>query len=421
MKTLTEKTEKPDKETKKNKKQKWFTNLLAVTNNGGQTFYFNYATILAVEIGATAIQLSFITAIQNLGSALLQTVFGKQSDKIGRKLILILGFIIASISTAIISFLSSPIVFMIIIAIYSLGISMVIPTWNALLGDISTKETRTKVISQISMIGSFVSSMILLLLGFLTDFLPYDLETKYRVMIFIGAFFFAFAAILSILMGETNKNKENGNGKTFWEPFKDSSFLKFSLTTLIWWLVMSFLWPLSPIVNASVNPTNSQLAIMSVVFSVSIAFGQWITGKVADKIGRRFTLFLSFVSFCLVPLILAYAYSWYIILIANFFGGIGNGLTIVALNSEILHMAKEEIKGAYSGAYNLLTGIVSFIGSFIGGIIYQSFGEAFDFVFSLKISLLIFAAARFISAIPTLLLSIDEKKKYRGKKLIRKS
>ncbi|MBY9000954.1 MAG: MFS transporter [Candidatus Heimdallarchaeota archaeon] len=393
------------------KKQKILTRVLAIANTGGQNFYFNYATILAVGIGATALMMAFITAIQNLGSALFQTFFGKMSDKIGRKLVLITGFVIASISTAVIAFLSSPIIFMVVIAIYSLGISMVIPTWNALLGDISTEKTRTKIISQISMIGSFFSSMILLLLGFLTDFLPFDILKKYRVMILIGALFFAMAAILSILISETNANKKNRKKSSFWEPMKDRKFLKFTGITMTWWFVMSFLWPLSPIVNASVNPTNTQLAIMSVVFAVFIAFGQWICGFFADKIGRRFTLVLGFISFSLVPVILAYSYTWTIILVANVFGGLGNGFLTVTLSSEILHLSKEETKGAYSGTYNLMTGIVSFFGAFVGGFLYDGFLNAYNSAFALKISLLIIAAIRFIAILPTLFLSINEKKK----------
>lgn len=392
-------------------KQKIIVRALAVANTGGVTFYFNYATVLAVGIGATAIMMAFITAIQNLGSALLQTFFGKLSDKIGRKIILIIGFIIASITTAVISQLTSPIVFMIVIAIYSLGASMVIPTWNALLGDISTEKTRTKIISQISMIGSFVSSMILLLLGFLTDLLPFDILKKYRAMVLIGALFFAVAAILSILLSETNSNRGKVNKSSFWEPMRDKKFMIFSGTTLVWWFAMSFLWPLAPIITASVNPTNSQLAIMSVVFAICIALGQWLSGFIADKIGRRFTLTLSFISFCLVPIIFAYTHTWTIILIANLFGGFGNGLLTVALSSEVLHMSKEETKGAYSGAYNLMTGIISFFGAFVGGFLYDGFLRSFDSASALKISFLIIATIRLLAVIPTLLLSVNEKKK----------
>ncbi|MHA1347085.1 MAG: MFS transporter [Candidatus Heimdallarchaeaceae archaeon] len=403
--------EEPENSERKTLKQKIIIRALAITNSGGVNFYFNYATVLAVGIGATALMMSFITAIQNLGSALLQTYFGKLSDKIGRKIVLFIGFIIATITTVVISQISSPIIFMIVIGVYSLGMSMVIPTWNALLGDISTKKTRTKIISQISMIGSFVSSMILLLLGFLTDFLPFDLLKKYRVMILIGALFFAVAAILSMLISETNSNKGNAKKSSFWEPMKDKNFMMFSGITSIWWFAMSFLWPLGPIVTASVNPNNTQLAILSVVFAVFIALGQWFCGFIADKIGRRFTLVLGFISFCLVPIFFAYTVTWTMILVANLFGGLGNGFLTVALSSEILNLSKEETRGAYSGSYNLMTGIVSFFGAFVGGFLYTSFLNNYDTAFALKVSFLIIAAIRLLAVIPTLILSINEKKK----------
>ena len=157
---------------KKSKMQLLKTKIIAIANSSSQQLYFNYTSLLAVGIGASTIQMSFITAIQNLGSALLQGVFGKVSDKFGRKIVLLLGFLLATITTCILAFMTSPFIFMIIIAIYSIGISMVIPAWNALLGDISTERTRTKLISTMSMIGTIGSSLILLILGSVTDFLP---------------------------------------------------------------------------------------------------------------------------------------------------------------------------------------------------------------------------------------------------------
>ena len=109
------------------KKEKIKTMLVAAANTSGQQFYFNYANLVAVGIGASPIEMSFITSIQNLGSALLQGFFGRLSDKIGRKIILLLGFIIATITTAFLAYNSSTVIFMIIIAVYSIGISMIVP------------------------------------------------------------------------------------------------------------------------------------------------------------------------------------------------------------------------------------------------------------------------------------------------------
>ncbi|MCG3221685.1 MAG: MFS transporter [Candidatus Heimdallarchaeota archaeon] len=403
---------KPDEEsvleTQTTKKQTLFAKIIAVGSSGGQQLYYNYGILLAVGIGATTIQMSFITAIQNLGTTLLQGFFGRLSDKIGRRIVLILGFVIATITTIVISQLVSPLIFMIIIALYSVGLSMIIPTWNALQGDMSTEETRTRFISQLGMIATIASSVILLILGFLTDRLPSDLLKKYRTMILIGSFFFAISAIIVLLIKETNSKEKTKKKVSQFFPLKDKSFLVFLGSTTLWWFVMSFLWPIAPFIMDSVSPTTWQVAVYSAVFSAFIALGQLISGKFADKIGRKFTTALGFIILCFVPLILAFTNSWHIILIANIFGGIGNGFFMVALNSELLHISGSELRGTYTGTYNLFTGIVTFAGSFISGAIFGKMLEVYDFLFIMKVYMLIIAAARFLATIPLLVLSTKE-------------
>ncbi|MHA2309361.1 MAG: MFS transporter [Candidatus Heimdallarchaeaceae archaeon] len=395
-------------ETKTAKKQKFFAKIIAIGNSGGQQLYYNYGTLLAVGIGVTTIQMSFITAIQNLGSALLQGFFGRLSDKIGRRIVLIMGFVIATITTIVLSQLVSPLIFMIIIALYSVGLSMIIPTWNALLGDMSTEETRTRFISQLGMIATIVSSVVLLILGFLTDRLQGDLLKKYRTMILIGAFFFAISSILVLLIRETNSKEKIKKKASQFFPLKDKSFIVFLGSTTLWWFVMSFLWPISPFIMDSVSPTTWQVAVYSAVFSGFIAFGQLICGKFADKIGRKFTTALGFIILCFVPLTLAFTKSWHMILITNIFGGIGNGFFMVALNSELLHISGPEMRGTYTGTYNLFTGIITFAGSFISGAIFGNLLEIYDFLYIMKIYMLIIAAARFLATIPLLVLSTKE-------------
>ena len=395
-------------EGKEEKKQKLLAKIIAIGSSGGQQFYYNYGTLLAVGIGSSTIQMSFITAIQNLGSALLQGFFGRLSDKIGRRLVLIVGFIIATITTIVLSQLVRPLIFMIIIAIYSIGMSMIIPTWNALLGDISTEKTRTRFISQVGMTATIFSSLILLIIGFVVDLFESDLLKKYRVMILLGAFFFAISAILVILIKETNFKDINKKKISQFFPFRDKKFLLFLGSTAIWWFVMSLLWPITPFVINSVTPTTWQVAVYSAVFSGMIALGQLICGKIADKIGRVFTMGLGFITLCFVPVIFAYTQSWYMIILVNIFGGIGNGFFGVALNSELLHISGSEMRGTYTGIYNLITGVLTFTGSFVSGAIFDNLLGSYDFVFIAKIYLLVIAAARFLAIIPLLLLSMKE-------------
>ena len=422
------------------KKDKIKTYAIAAANSGGQQFYFNYATLIAVGIGATPLQMSFITAIQNLGSSLLQGFFGRLSDRIGRKLVLLFGFIIATITTVNLAFLTSPVIFMVIIGIYSLGMSMVIPSWNALMGDITTEKTRIKVISQLSMVGTLTSSVLLLLLGFFIDLIPFkntELETKYRVMVLVGAMFFALATIVILTLSETNRTKSVRKAVPIKTLLKNKSFVIFSGTTMIWWLMMSLLWPLSPFVLSRLEPSTSAVAILSAVFSASMALGFMITFKIGDRISRKFMIFIGFLSLCLVPITLAFSTHWALIIITNFFGGLGNGLVNVSVSTEILNLADPKIKGTYSGTYNVFLGILTFTGSFISGLIFEFFTRSsfslisksvwLDFstgFFSkfldssldsfglfLRNFLIIITCLRLLAAIPILVLSLKERKK----------
>ncbi|MFW9852326.1 MAG: MFS transporter [Candidatus Thorarchaeota archaeon] len=391
------------------KKQLFKTKLIAIAQSGGQKILWDYSSLLAKGVGATHIQMAFITAIQNLGSALLQGIFGRLSDNFGRKIVLFMGFIVATVSTIVLSFISSPILFMVIIACYSIALSMIVPSWMALLGDISTEKTRTHLIGTLSMIGTIFSSIIMLILGFVTDYLPWDTVRKYRSMIFIGAFFFAIAALIILRFRETNSVKEKTERTSILVLFQDRKFVIFIAATMPWWFVMSFLWPISPTVIFNLHPNNLQVAILSISFSAGIIGGQWFSAQYADRIGRRFTIFIGFVALCIVPIVFAFAYAWYIIIIANIFGGLGNGFAFVSLNSEILNMAKPKIKGTYTGTYNLLSGILTFIGSFVSGVIFEALEPKFELNLLLSVYLTSIAVARILMTIPVLILSVKEK------------
>ena len=413
-----------DQEREIPRREKIKTMLISATNTSGQQFYFNYANLVAVGIGASPIEMSFITSIQNLGSALLQGFFGRLSDRLGRKIVLLIGFIIATIATVFLAFNSSTIVFMVIIAIYSIGISMIVPSWNALVGDISTEKSRVKILGQIGMIGTITASVILLVLGFLTDYLHFPenywifpnglTDYKYRFMMISGALFFALASILVIFLQETNQARKHKKFRSLKIIFQDRKFAIFTTVTLAWWFVMSFLWPLNPYILKRLNPSSAEVAILSAVFSASMAIAQISARKIVSKIGRKMTIFLGLISFCLVPFVLIFSYYWYIIIFANIFGGAANGMVMVAINAEILDMADLETKGAYTGAYNLMMGIVTFCGSFLCGIIFEFMTTGTDysepnFFFILQIFLICTTVIRLLASIPILIYALKNR------------
>ncbi|MHA1203166.1 MAG: MFS transporter, partial [Candidatus Heimdallarchaeaceae archaeon] len=277
---------------------------------------------------------------------------------------------------------------------------------------------------QLGMVGTISASVILLVLGFITDYLPFPEnffifqdnlnDYNFRFMMFCGAFLFAFATIFVFTLTETNLFKQKNKVKSFLEIIKDKPFSKLILVTLVWWFFMSFLWPLSPYVLKRIDVTSAQVAILSAVFSAAMAVGQIAVGKIAAKIGRRMTMFLGIVSLCTVPLVLAFSTSWYLVLIANIFGGFGNGALMVSISAEILDLAGSDAKGAYSGTFNLMLGIATFCGSFLCGILFEFFTKELTFTDNefgtvLRIFLITITIVRLLASIPVLVYALRKK------------
>ncbi|MCE7742970.1 MAG: MFS transporter, partial [Candidatus Heimdallarchaeota archaeon] len=244
--------------------------------------------------------------------------------------------------------------------------------------------------------------------GGLTDY-------KYRFMMFCGSFLFAFASIFVITLKETNVFKQKNKLRLFKKILQNKSFTVLTTVTLVWWFVMSFLWPLGPYVLKRLDPSSAEVAILSAVFSASMALAQISARKIVNKIGRKMTIVVGLASLILVPIVLAFSSYWYIIIIANIFGGYGNGTIMVAISAEILDMADPETRGAYTGVYNLMMGIATFCGSFLCGILFGYFTNGMEymdnsFFMILRIFLISITVIRLVAAIPILIYALKSRK-----------
>lgn len=394
------------------KQGKKILKLAAIPNSAAFNFYHNFANLLVIGLGATPLMLSFITSITNLGQSILQGIWGRVSDIVGRRLILIGSFLSISISVFILSTLNSLGWYLVIVGFLALSFSAAIPVWNALHGDLSTEHTRTKFISQVAMIGSFSSSVLLLIGGAIIDLFSIPNLLKYRIALLISSILFGLTSLIFFFLKEPPKLSKLSKDKySFFTPFKDKEYRNFAKSTMIWWLVMSFLWPLYPYVVYGVTPTTLQIAILSLSHTSGLLLSQWFAGSIADKLGRKFSLFFGFMLISSVPAILALVTSWHMIIVSNTIAGIANGFIGISLNSEILHLApRTDMRGTYTGTYNMLMGICTFSGSFISGFIFERITPLLSFEIALSAFLFMLCAARLLASTPTLLLSINEKK-----------
>ncbi|NHK31769.1 MAG: MFS transporter [Asgard group archaeon] len=365
--------------------------------------FMQFYSAFAYLYGVSKAALGFLTSIRNLISGLFQGSIGRLSDKIGRKNILLIGFIISFLIPLPLIFNRSQWLMILIAVIQALSVSIVIPTWNAVLGDVTKPSFRATFIGRITSIARLFSVSLTLALAAIFAII----ENRYNNLLTIGGkiyyigpntqfnivwIFAAFNALICIallfFMKETHvvSLEKRNNIPKMWISLKDKSFRKFLIVNSIYGITMSIVWPINPIILADENLLNlgesfPKLAVLTSAFAVFIGLTTVIGGKISDKIGRKPSILISiailvFFPVSMIPAVIAN--SWTLLILSRCVGGVGTGLNFVAINAYTLDMAPRELMGAYSGMREMFYGITTFIGSLISGFIIESLEIKFD-------------------------------------------
>jgi MFS family permease len=366
------------------------------------TTYLDY---YAVALGTTPFLQSILVSVRNLGANLLQLVWGALSDKQGRRKFLLYGFLVYAVTTLSFVFVASPVILIGIVVIQSLLGSMIIPVWNALLGDYSIKKTRGAFIGEITAVGTSTAVFAVLLVGYASDFIHDELQ-QYVVPFVVAVFCFVLAAASSQKIKEKMRPVESGI--TLKEAvLKDTRFRKFLWINGSYRGVMALAWPLFAFVTVRViDATKFQMSIIWAMHMLMAAVSQKYGGSISDRIGRKKSLFLSHFPFFMVTLLYAIADNWMYLVAASFFSGACMGAGMVALNSYILDCAHEGKRASYTALNNLVFGVISFGSSLGSGAVAEYLTGVIGLVDTLYIMLMVITVLRF--GISFLYLKVDE-------------
>ena len=365
---------------------------ISIFSSSSQNFFQQFFSAFARLAGVSATVLGFVMSVRNLLTGLFQGVVGRLSDKLGRKFILIAGFIIGVIIPIPLIFFENTYLLIVVAVIQAFSVSVVTPTWNAVLGDVTEPENRAAFIGKITSIGRIVSVTFTLLVALVFFFVEFysgwvilgwfvylSWRVQYSVAFGISAFNSLLCIISMLFFKETRiVDPKNNHVPKMRIAFQDKNFVKFLIVNSIWGITMAMIWPTNPIILVDHLKLDFwQVAIMTSAFTVFTAFAQILGGRLSDKIGKRKPLILIsifvllFFPVSMVPAITAD--SWPLLIISRFVGGLGTGINLVAVSAYTLDLAPNDLMGGYSGLREVFYGIATFIGSFISGFIIDAF------------------------------------------------
>lgn len=367
--------------------------VISAGNATGQSFLFNFFSAFAALVGISSSLMGFITSIRNLVGSLFQGTIGRLSDKYGRKYLLLIGFFLSFSTMAVLIFVYNPVMLIIIAMIQAFSLSIIVPVWNATLGDVTRLEDRATYIGKLSAAGTAISVSLMLALAIFFYFLDERLdsmiiiggwgftieeELQYGIAFGFAAFNFLLCLVGAFLLKETGKVERTLVQPRMWKALENKSFKKYFYINSIFGLIMALLWPIFPIAQITVLGLNfTQIAINNAIFSISSAITQFFGGKVGDRIGRKPLIIASRMGMFAIPLFMIVALltdQWLFLIPSNIIGGACMGLLTISQTAYVLDLAPSDQMGAYSGMSQVGWGISTFIGSLSAGFI----GDAFE-------------------------------------------
>lgn len=337
-----------------------------------------YVPVLAVVLGATPVQLGWLQAFVNLFPTVMQVPWGKLSDFLGRRIpFLVIGGVLSFSLYFFMVGAVSAWQLIIIVAIQMFIGSMMVPTWSALVGDVTTVKNRGAIMGKFFAISSFASLVGTLFAG---GVIPADSPSAkdFAIPFYIAGLCGIVGSVALYEVYEVKRRLFASPKRIF--TFSLRSFIFISdlkenphfrnlvVLNTSFNFIMSLIWPILVLTYLEVLDASAfEIGIMVVISTASTLFFQTKVGKLLDVIGPMPQILISRFAFISVPIVYALATDVWHIYFINAALGLATAMSNVAFFAYILDVAPTEKKGEYFAVYNTIIGIATFVGSVIGG------------------------------------------------------
>jgi len=345
--------------------------LVSSFQNLGERILFTFGSLWADYNGASASQVGIMLSLQNILAFAGQNIFGRLSDRHGRTVILLFGFMLSALTSFAMFQVFSPLLIILVFSLYNIGYSAVQPSWNALIGDSFDVDKRAKMLGNIGAFASLAGGIFYLMTGNISQ----QFSNPYVFLFGVAAISFSGAFVSVFLVSRTNDYPQNlknrKQSQNLFEPLQIHSFRRFVFADALFAFSMSTTWPLFP--HATNNLANSQ-QVAIIWFFAFLGFS--VTARYNEKLRDvfrkyRYTFFFSRFFLFLVPIGFAFATDWTHLLLVRILAGTTFGLYSITQKDYILDTCntinRPDDRGWFLGTHAFIWGIMTFLGSLCFG------------------------------------------------------
>jgi MFS family permease len=344
--------------------------------------------VYAKNLGASGFYIGLIFGAFSLSRTFLLPLFGKLSDKHGRKPFITTGLFAYFLVSIAFIFTNTVSGLIFIRFLHGAASAMLLPVIQAYVGDL-TKEGKEGITMGIFNISMFTSlSLGPLLGGFIND--KFSLEYAFLSM----GMFALFAFFLSVIF--LPKTSDESIRNKAYKPYKLMKIMKnkvfaglavfrFSYTTCI-----GIIWCFLPVYadqKFSMNSTLIGILVMSGVFTSGIMHAP--IGYLSDKMNKKVLVFTGGIICAIGLLLTGFGTGFYSILGAVIIFGLGGGISMPSIMAlAVIHGKNENAMGGVMSLLTVAHSLGMLAGSVLAGIIMDLRGlkSAFPTGFAIMIT-----------------------------------
>ncbi|MEW5828148.1 MAG: MFS transporter [Chloroflexota bacterium] len=374
--------------------------LAMILANLGGNMYGPLEALYLKDLGASIGQIGLFYTLSQIIPLLLQILGGWVSDSLGRLRAIAIGSVMGV-------FVFVPLILatrwewvLVASAMGAVTRSLVGPSFDAFIADHSAPENRARLFGITQTLFGIVSVVGPPLGGYLVD------AWDFKRMLMVAAVLYIFATVIRVGMArEAARNPDTKTAKLTFSNLKTNLGAMIGLILaggLFTWIMitdgvrdiffnMSFSF-MSVYMQDIASLSISQIGMMSGVFGIAMMAVMIPAGWLADKVGERVNIAISFLFMATAIGMIAivppaspawvYGLGWTI-------AGIGVGLATPAYQSLISKAVPQRLRGVAFGLFSTSLGLVSLPAPMIGGWLWENVSPRFPFLLTAFVSLLV--------------------------------
>ncbi|MBN1153322.1 MFS transporter [candidate division KSB1 bacterium] len=364
------------------KKTVWIFAIASFLNDfGSDIIYPVWPIFLTTVLGANMAIVGLIDGIGDAVVSIMKAVSGYWSDRIAkRKVFIWSGYIFGAVSRIGYA-LSTTWHHIIPFRILDRSGKIRSAPRDAMIADVSTQSNRALHFGVIRMMDNLGA-----VFGIITCILLID-TLGYRKLFMFAAIPSVIGAIIIMMYIKEHNETDNRLFKGFTFKDLDANFKLFTVSSALFALgafSYSFL-----LIYAKKYVSSVQfIPIFYLIFTAVASISSIPMGKLADMMGRKFVLFISFACWALVSIIIIFFDSLAAMIMMFVCYGLHKGALEPVQKAFVAELSQDRYRASSMGTFQMIIGLCALPSSLIAGILWEGMSKYAPFYFSLILTAL---------------------------------